>query len=533
MISKLLMSCVMVIIILFAIRSDSIAIDNNFGTHVYVDEYCRIHIKYQIGITHRNNVGIDSLRRIRDLVKSQLESCLLADDVDSCCARCSSDPTLRPCRIVIDPIDIQVMSEIPEGQRQFYHEIEIIPINGYTSNGTMIPANDVNNRKGKMELAEGDLNRRPGVVCHELMHLSGVDDRYCDRWSTDPRLNPRGYRDLKCEPPPDPNGGTCCTIPPNSPRCVPSPPCPNFENSIMAKSSNPLSCRELLELIKAAGVECPTRCCDCDISGPQFLYINQTAEYPETPFTDGYWVLVNHETCAARIVIVTDVSVVVNSGPSRGKFQLRYMKRNCDNTYAVYCEYLVTVDFVHPVEMSSFVSSTSNNNIHLSWATASELNNSGFDIERSTDKIVWSRLAFVEGNGTLNVPSEYRYIDKNLATGKYNYRLKQIDFNGNFEYFELPEAVTIGVPDKFFLEQNYPNPFNPVTTIAYGIPEAGNVKLKVFDMSGKEIKTLINEFKDAGYYTAKFDASGLASGAYVYRIESGNFVSVMKMVFLK
>ncbi len=253
----------------------------------------------------------------------------------------------------------------------------------------------------------------------------------------------------------------------------------------------------------------------------------------ETSFTDGYWVLVNHEACAASIVTATSTRVVVNAGPSRGKFQLRYMKQNCDNTYSVHCEYLVTVDLANPVEMSSFASSNEFNNAHLSWVTATELNNSGFDIERSTDKSAWSRIAFVKGNGTVNVSTQYNYTDKNLASGIYHYRLKQIDFNGNFEYFELPEAVTIGIPDMFFVDQNYPNPFNPVTTIAYGIPQSGNVTLKIFDMTGREIKTLVNEFKDAGYYVAKFDGSSLASGTYIYRIESGSFVSAKKMVLLK
>jgi hypothetical protein len=190
-----------------------------------------------------------------------------------------------------------------------------------------------------------------------------------------------------------------------------------------------------------------------------------------------------------------------------------------------------------PVELISFTSTVDKRDVILSWATASENNNLGFDVERKTDG-KWSKVGFVKGE---NSSANYTYVDKNLNSGNYGYRLKQTDFNGNFEYFDLSEAVTIGVPDKFFLEQNYPNPFNPVTTIVYGIPEAGNVTLKVFDMSGREVMTLVSEFKDAGYYTAKFDASGLASGAYFYRlavspsnpIETGGFVLVKKLVYLK
>ena len=157
-------------------------------------------------------------------------------------------------------------------------------------------------------------------------------------------------------------------------------------------------------------------------------------------------------------------------------------------------------NFVLPVELAHFTANALNGDVTLHWSTSRELNNSGFNIERMvTTEKHWLNVGNVKGSGTLNEPKQYKFIDYNLCPGSYIYRLKQIDFNGNFEFFELSEAVTIGVPNNFFLEQNYPNPFNPFTTIAYGIPQAGNVKLKVFDMSGREIKTLTNEFKDAGF----------------------------------
>jgi len=193
---------------------------------------------------------------------------------------------------------------------------------------------------------------------------------------------------------------------------------------------------------------------------------------------------------------------------------------------------VVHVEHALPIELVSFTATQNGNDVDLNWTTSGENNNYGFSVERSAGS-VWNELGFVSGKGTVNTPSHYEFTDRSLSSGILRYRLKQIDFNGDFEYFELSEAVAIGVPDKFFLEQNYPNPFNPVTTIAYGIPQAGIVKLKVFDMSGREVVTMINEFKDEGYYTVKLDASGIASGAYVYRIESGKFVSVKKMVLLK
>ncbi len=187
-----------------------------------------------------------------------------------------------------------------------------------------------------------------------------------------------------------------------------------------------------------------------------------------------------------------------------------------------------------PAELTGFSARVVEADVLLEWTTSSEANNSGFEIERRLSSgSLWNKVGYVEGNGNVNTLSQYSFIDKNLGTGRYHYRLKQIDLNGNFECFELPEAVTIGVPDKYLVDQNYPNPFNPLTTIAYGIPQSGNITLKIFDMAGREIKTLVNVFRDAGYYVAKFDGSSLASGTYIYRIESGSFVSAKKMILLK
>ena len=199
-------------------------------------------------------------------------------------------------------------------------------------------------------------------------------------------------------------------------------------------------------------------------------------------------------------------------------------------------------DDPNPVELISFTSATRSRDITLSWSTSSELNNSGFEIQRAIEneklKIEnWSKIGFVNGSGTTNEPKEYSYTDRNLETGKYKYRLKQLDVNGNFEYFELPEVVSIGIPDKYDLSQNYPNPFNPVTTINYDLPNDGIVSIKVYDILGREVKTLVNEMKIAGYYKVQFNAADLASGAYFYLLSvSGNeeeFVAVKKCVVLK
>ncbi|MBK8984269.1 MAG: T9SS type A sorting domain-containing protein [Ignavibacteria bacterium] len=188
---------------------------------------------------------------------------------------------------------------------------------------------------------------------------------------------------------------------------------------------------------------------------------------------------------------------------------------------------------VQPVELASFVSSVIANSVTLNWATTSETNNAGFDIERSSVSGSWTKIANVSGNGTSTTPHSYSFTDRNVASGNYNYRLKQIDFNGNFEYFNLSNEVVIGIPAEFKLSQNYPNPFNPSTTISYEIPVDGAVSLKIFDMSGKEVMNLVDGVKNAGYYSINFNASNLSSGIYFYKLSANDFTSVKKMMLVK
>jgi hypothetical protein len=111
--------------------------------------------------------------------------------------------------------------------------------------------------------------------------------------------------------------------------------------------------------------------------------------------------------------------------------------------------------------------------------------------------------------------------------------LKQIDFNGNYEYFELNNEVKVGVPDKYELSQNYPNPFNPTTNLEFGISDLGFVSLKIYDLSGKEVASLVNEVKPAGYYSVKFDGSNLPSGIYFYTFKAGDYNATKKMTLIK
>ncbi|MDZ4712313.1 MAG: T9SS type A sorting domain-containing protein [bacterium] len=194
---------------------------------------------------------------------------------------------------------------------------------------------------------------------------------------------------------------------------------------------------------------------------------------------------------------------------------------------------LINSDIPSPVELSSFNSIVNTNNITLNWTTSSEKNNSGFDVERS-EQNAWIKIGFVNGNGNSNSQNNYTFSDRNLTTGKYKYRLKQTDFNGNFEYYELSGEVIIGVPVKSGLTQNYPNPFNPVTKLGFGISDLGFVTIKIFNSAGMEVSTLFNEQKQAGYYQATFDGSNLPSGMYFYRLSvDGNVVDTKRMALVK
>ena len=193
-------------------------------------------------------------------------------------------------------------------------------------------------------------------------------------------------------------------------------------------------------------------------------------------------------------------------------------------------------DAVLPVELQSFVAKTNGNSVVLNWQTTTEVNNYGFEIQRSTEKATWNKIGFVEGNGTSNSPKEYSFTDVVSQSGKYSYRLKQIDIDGSYKYSNVVE-VNVGSPEKFELGQNYPNPFNPTTTIEYSIPNVGaseqNVQLKIYDVLGRKVATLINQKQSPGNYKVKFDASKLNSGVYFYTLRTGDFVSTKKMIIMK
>ncbi|MCF6269353.1 MAG: YCF48-related protein [Melioribacteraceae bacterium] len=188
-----------------------------------------------------------------------------------------------------------------------------------------------------------------------------------------------------------------------------------------------------------------------------------------------------------------------------------------------------------PVELTSFyAASTSSKTVVLNWTTATEVNNYGFSVLRlrSATENEWEKIGFVEGHGNSNSPKDYSFVDSNPRSGKSLYRLKQIDIDGAFEYSETI-SVEINILGKYILEQNYPNPFNPTTNINFSIPVTGHVKLTVYNTIGQRVATLVNGIKNAGYHNISFNAANLISGIYFYKLESGDFVQVEKMMLLK
>jgi len=199
-----------------------------------------------------------------------------------------------------------------------------------------------------------------------------------------------------------------------------------------------------------------------------------------------------------------------------------------------------TANSTLPVELVSFAAVVQNGKAELSWATATEVDNYGFEIERreicseQSAASIWLKIGFVSGAGTNNSPKEYSFTDSKLSAGRYAYRLKQVDANGLFKYSQSVEVVVSGVPKVFSLSQNYPNPFNPSTTIEFTLSEDGITTLKVFDILGREVSTLVKDELKAGMvHQATFDASRFSSGVYFYRLENGKQTQVKKLLLMK
>jgi len=214
-----------------------------------------------------------------------------------------------------------------------------------------------------------------------------------------------------------------------------------------------------------------------------------------------------------------------------------------------------------PVELTSFTANVINRSVELNWETATEINNYGFSVERRVMNEEWKTIAFVRGYGNCNSQKYYSFIDEEPSYGKIQYRLKQIDFDGAYKYSETIHVFVNGdVESK--LNQNFPNPFNPETTIVYTIPNVEtlpalrmgkhavslqHVTLKIYDILGREIATLVNEQQSPGKYSVHFNAvqitnlhHNLSSGVYFYTLRINpsisserTFIQTRKMILVR
>jgi hypothetical protein len=243
------------------------------------------------------------------------------------------------------------------------------------------------------------------------------------------------------------------------------------------------------------------------------------------------------------------VALLLQANPNITPIQLRSIFRqtstnanNPDNFYgwgiikALDALNLITV----PVELTSFTAIiVENNYVELTWITSTEKNNYGFEVQKKYEGQSYQTIAFISGNGTTTNRITYNYTDKNIQSNRVYYRLKQIDYNGDISY-SSEILVDLQTPNDFILYQNYPNPFNPTTSIKYAVSSLPDgkastqlVQLKVYDVLGNEVATLVNEEKSAGMYEVEFNATKFASGVYYYKLQAGDFVQMKKMILMK
>jgi hypothetical protein len=237
----------------------------------------------------------------------------------------------------------------------------------------------------------------------------------------------------------------------------------------------------------------------------------------------------------AAVLYGETVNLGLNGDTGNGDVDI---KDNGDGSYTVFVlsannglGAYTTTDPV-PVELTSLSASVAGNAVTLNWTTATETNNSGFEVQKADQNKNWERVGFVEGKGTTSETQSYSFVDNSVNSGVYYYRLLQVDFDGTTELSQEVE-VNVNMPVEFELAQNYPNPFNPTTNIQFSLPEASSVNLVVYNLLGQEVATLANGFMEAGIHKVNFDAANLNTGLYVYKLEANDFVATKKMMLMK
>jgi len=319
----------------------------------------------------------------------------------------------------------------------------------------------------------------------------------------------------------------------------------NYINNVGGTFSTPVEISPLNQL--PAGIQ------SMEIDDQNRLYI--TYQSSQSASGRGFYLLYSDNEVFSDTIKIADItseyvtrnsSQVITNGEDIAIF---YAPGGVRNSVVICDIFMKRGDLfqIVPVELASFIASVNGNDVSLNWMTASEINNRGFEVERqdlstlsSVSNSKYEVIGFIEGQGTTTEVNRYSFTDKGLTPGTYQYRIKQIDFDGTFKFYNLAETIEIGVPDRFVLEQNYPNPFNPSTKIRYHIPSVIstegknlNVQLKVYDVLGNEVTTLVNEYHKVGSYEVIFDASNLPSGTYFYRLQAGETTDTKKLILIK
>lgn len=240
------------------------------------------------------------------------------------------------------------------------------------------------------------------------------------------------------------------------------------------------------------------------------------------------------------IIIDNTKSVTLSIENKTNQAGLFLNPSNSPNTFEISDRILAPPENINeqplPVNLASFSASVKGRDVALEWKTSFEENNSGFYLERKNSAGgKWLSIGFIAGKINTNTLTEYRFTDKKLVTGDYNYRLKQTDLNGNYTYYDLQGNIKIGIPDNLSLSQNYPNPFNSSTKIDLELPQQSNIKLYLYDIAGREIKRIINsEEYQGGYYTIDIDAGNLPSGTYFCKLTvNDKQLANKKLILLK
>ena len=195
------------------------------------------------------------------------------------------------------------------------------------------------------------------------------------------------------------------------------------------------------------------------------------------------------------------------------------------------------------VELLSFTAVLlDNSNIKLDWSTITYADSYGYEVEKTDgDTTTWQKIGFIESKNILNTPVNYSFLDRpDILSPILKYRIKSVNTDATFSILKEIEIEVEIAPLSFELAQNYPNPFNPSTKISYTIPsvslgetEGSIVSLKVYDILGNEVATLVNESQIAGFYEVEFNAVNFASGVYIYRLNTASFSATKKMVLLR